>query len=65
MIDERHNPDCGSLLPLVKGSPAAGHVSTDCEALTLRITSLSLPASRAGSGERQQAAAVRASLPTF
>ena len=22
-------PDCGSLLPLVKGSPAAGHVSTD------------------------------------
>ena len=28
-------PDCGSLLPLVKGSPAAGHVSACCKAEAL------------------------------
>jgi len=28
-------PECGSLLPLVLGSPAAGHVPTACEAAPL------------------------------
>ena len=35
MMNERHNPDCGSLLPLVKGSPAAGSVSAACEVTPL------------------------------
>ena len=36
MMSERAKlPDCGSLLPLVVGSPAAGHVSTACKAAPL------------------------------
>ena len=44
--------DCGRLLPLEEGSPAAGNVPSGRESRVAR-------ASRAGSDERQQAAAVR------
>ena len=63
--------DCGSLLPLAGGSPAAGEVSTHGKADWLsprRSLSLTMNISRpsrqqAGYDKRQQAAAVRGLVP--
>ncbi len=63
--------DCGSLLPLVQGSPAAGEASWRCKADWLSpgqslsvINNIHRPSrQQAGYGKRQQAAAVRGLVP--
>ena len=68
ITEARSALDCGSLLPLDEGSPAAVSVSGHSKAeplsrrrssTLLRTDPTGLPASRAGSDKRQQAAAVQ------